>query len=120
MSDLGFKDNGDSVDILIVNGDIEVKENGSGDAVRVDERASIAQDIKHLIIESGILTDLIGERHHEKRLLYINRLKRLIDDDVRLIAGTVEITDNSVDSNNKQVLWVSAKTEKYSDIGFYL
>lgn len=117
---LGFKDAGDSVDILIVDDDIVVNENGSGDAVRIDERASIAQDIKHMIRESGLLTDLIGERHHEKRLLHVNRLTRLIDDDVRLIAGTVAITDNTVDANDEQILWISAKTEKYNDIGFYL
>lgn len=119
---LGFLDDGDQVDILIVDGDIDTNLHAMGDvdAVRVHERTSIAQDIKHMILESGFLTALIAERHWEKRKLYQSQIRQLVDEDLRIVPGTVAITESGIDKNSKQTLWLTAKTEDYQDIGFYL
>ena len=47
-------------DLLITDDDITL--DAGGYPVLVTERACIAQDIQHMIRESGLLVDLVGER----------------------------------------------------------
>lgn len=83
------------VDLLIDNdGDLAVD---SGlEPLLVDNRESIAQDIKHLIMESGLMIELIGDRNPVNRIYSIQKLVRLIEEDDRLIAGTIVITEVSL------------------------
>lgn len=78
------------VDILIRDGDIVV-----ADAIEqhVSDEQSLEQDIKHMILDSGYLIETIGERDADKRTLAYNKLVRLIEDDIRVIPGNVEITE---------------------------
>ena len=76
-------------DLLIVNDDLAI--DSGGEPLIVTDRACIAQDTKHLIRESGLMVDLIGERSEAKRALNVQLLIQLIEDDIRLVPGTILI-----------------------------
>lgn len=77
-------------DLLIVDGDL-VSSNGVEKLV--DGKASIIQDIKHLIIETQLLITLIGERSAERRQMNINQLINHIETDPRIKPGSVDIEE---------------------------
>jgi len=99
------------IDLLIVDDDLAV--DYAGEPLLVDNRASIAQDTKHLIRESGLMVALIGERNGAQRALLIQQLLRLIEEDERLVPGTVEITLLSLG-----VYAITAHTVKFGLIDF--
>lgn len=61
-----------------------------------DNRISIAQDIKHAILESGLATLLIAERSRILRRDIILQMMLLAEEDERLIPGTVVIIEESI------------------------
>lgn len=61
---------------------------------RCDNRLSIAQDLKHAILESSILTEMLAERSPILQQDLLLKLILLIEDDVRIIPGTVKIYFN--------------------------
>ncbi|URL05966.1 DUF2590 family protein [Avibacterium sp. 21-595] len=56
---------------------------------------SIAQDIKHAILESGLATQLIAERSKILRRDIILQMIFLTEDDERLVPGTIIINEES-------------------------
>lgn len=60
---------------------------------RCANRLSIAQDIKHMLLESGLPTALIGERSPIMRDDIMLQMVLLIEDDERIEAGTVHIQE---------------------------
>jgi hypothetical protein len=79
------------IDLLITNNDLTL--DPSNQPVLVDDRASIAQDIAHMIRESGLLVTLMAERDRFRRTDCIKQLELLVEEDERLVPGTVEITE---------------------------
>lgn len=100
-------------DLLIVDDDIGI--DSSGCPLMISDRPSIAQDVKHLIRESGLLIELIGERDWERRRLNLNKLERLIDDDERIIPGTSRLIE--VDP---ELYLVTADSVHYGPVEYYL
>ena len=76
-------------DILITDRDITL--DPAGIPVYVIQRPSITQDIVHMILESGLLIELIGERSKAKWTGNMTRIEMLVEDDQRIIPGTVVI-----------------------------
>lgn len=105
--------NGQYVDLLIVDDDIAISADGC--PAYIDGRASIAQDIQHLIRESGLLLSLIGQRDAEIRRSVLVQLAQLIEDDLRIIPGTAKITEST-----PELYWITAKTVDYHELGFWL
>lgn len=97
------------VDLLIVGNDFAL--DASRQPVPVEDRACIAQDIAHMIRESGLLVTLVAERNRLKQRDCIQQLELLVEDDVRLVPGTARITQ----LEPGQYL-VTAKTIKFGDI----
>jgi len=97
------------VDLLIVGNDFAL--DASRQPVPVEDRACIAQDIAHMIRESGLLVTLVAERNRLKQRDCIQQLELLVEDDVRLVPGTAQITQ----LEPGQYL-VTAKTIKFGDI----
>ena len=97
------------IDLLITN------ENISLDAGNMpslcDNRVSIAQDIKHALLESGLVTALIAERSALARKDIILQMTLLIEDDERLIPGTIRITEQSLER-----LFITAETVEFGSI----
>ncbi|MCF1612467.1 DUF2590 family protein [Serratia marcescens] len=58
-----------------------------------NNRVSIAQDVVHMIIESGIVKELIAERSPVLRADIMMQMELLVEYDDRIVPGTVSIAD---------------------------
>lgn len=96
-------------DLLIVDNDLAL--DAIGVPLGISDRASIAQDIQHLIRDSGLLVDLIGERDSEKVQLQLVRLETLVEEDTRLVPGSVQI--RRIDTAS---FLVQAQTQEYGPL----
>ncbi len=90
-------------DILITDRDITL--DAAGLPEMVTERPTISQDIVHMIMESGLLIDLVGERSMSRWTDNMNQVEVLIEDDTRIIPGTVQI-----DWSNPEKIHLYAKS----------
>jgi len=97
------------VDLLIQDNDFAL--DASNQPVPVEDRACIAQDIGHMIRESGLLVTLVAERNRLKQRDCIQQLELLVETDIRLVPGTAKITELAAG----QYL-VTGKTLKFGSI----
>lgn len=97
------------VDLLIVGNDFAL--DASRQPVPIEDRACIAQDIAHMVRESGLLVALVAERSRLIQRDYIQQIELLVEQDIRLVPGTARITQQEPG----QYL-VTAKTLKFGDI----
>ena len=97
------------IDLLIRDNDLVL--DPSRQPLLIEDRASIAQDIAHMIRESGLLVTLVAERSKLRQRDCIQQLELLVEADERLVPGTALI---------KQVepgqYLVTAKTLKFGDV----
>lgn len=77
----------------------------------VSTRASIAQDVKHLLLESGLVTKLLAQRSAALKNDVYTAMELLIETDVRLVPGSIEIET----TNDKQIL-ITASTYEFGTI----
>ena len=77
-------------DIYMVSDDLAIDEYQQ--AVIIEDRDVIIQDLIHAIRESGFLVDMIAERNADKLRLLMNKIILLAEDDERIIPGTVELS----------------------------
>lgn len=77
------------VDLLIVGNDLLL--DPSRQPLLIDGRASIAQDIAHMIRESGLLVTLVAERDRLRQRDCRQQLELLVEADERLVPGTAQI-----------------------------
>lgn len=103
----------DYLDILI-SGDSIALDN-FGLPLTVDGRASIAQDIKHMVRETGLLVEMIGERNAQRIKRNMVRIEQAVENDVRIRPGTARMT-----RLNNDTFFITAKTMKYGDLEVYL
>ena len=75
------------------------------------DREVIAQDIVHAILETGLAHLLIGQRNQGELADVKTRIKLLVEDDVRIMPGTVQISEPSLGE-----WWVSADTINFGSI----
>lgn len=96
-------------DLLITNDDLTLD---SGNVpILCNNRISIAQDIKHALRESGLVTALIAERSRILRRDIILQMTFLIEEDERLVPGTIFITEESLNR-----LFITAETYDFGNI----
>ncbi|RMO81033.1 DUF2590 family protein [Pseudomonas syringae group genomosp. 3] len=81
------------VDLLIMNNDLVF--DPARQPLLVTDRASIAQDIAHLIRESGLLITLVAERDRLRQRDCIQQMELLVEADERLVPGTAQIVQSS-------------------------
>ncbi|EEV5604862.1 DUF2590 family protein [Escherichia coli] len=98
------------VDLLITGRNFTL--NSAREPVTCDNRASIAQDCQHAIIESGLATQLLAEKSPTLRADIIMQMILLLEDDERIIPGTVSITGEDSLSGR---LMIRADTEESHD-----
>lgn len=101
----------DYVDIRITDDDFTLDVGGEPELIY--DKDCITQDVKHLIRDSGLLVEIIGQRN---KAIVTNRLQQLallVEEDERLIPGTIEITQISLD-----VLFIVANTYEYGQVDF--
>ena len=97
------------IDLLIIDNDLSL--DPSRQPLLIEDRASIAQDIAHMIRESGLLVTLVAERSKLRQRDCIQQLELLVEADQRLVPGTALINQVQIG----QYL-VTAKTLKFGDI----
>jgi len=97
------------VDLLITGRDFTL--NAGNEPGLCNNRTSIAQDIVHAIIESGLTTLLVAERSPTLRADVITQMILLIESDERIIPGTVNIAEESA-----KRLWATAETYDFGKI----
>ena len=97
------------IDLLITNNDLTL--DPSNQPLLVEDRASIAQDIGHMIRESGLLVTLVAERDRFRQSDCIQQLELLVEADVRLVPGTVRILEEE-----KGKYPVTAKTVEFGSV----
>lgn len=78
------------VDLLIVDNDLAL--DPSNQPRLIDDRACIAQDIAHMIRDSGLLVTLVAERDRLRQRDCIQQMELLVETDERLVPGTARIT----------------------------
>jgi hypothetical protein len=77
------------VDLLIAGNDLML--DPSHQPLLVDDRASIAQDIAHMIRDSGLLVTLVAERDPLRQRDCRQQMELLVEADERLVPGTARI-----------------------------
>ncbi|HBD3145218.1 TPA: DUF2590 family protein [Escherichia coli] len=99
------------IDLLIENGDFSL--NAGNEPELCNNRKSIGQDIIHAIIESGLATQLIAERSPTLRADIFTQLELLVENDERIVPGTVEISEES-----QKRLWVTSSTYDFGTLSY--
>ena len=97
------------IDILVVNGAWQL--DAGGQPRMTQDRHSIGQDIKHRIMESGLARKLIGERSPTLRADVMTEIELQVENDVRLIPGTIVIIEEAPDR-----ILVTARTYEFGDL----
>ncbi|HCR4427405.1 TPA: DUF2590 family protein [Morganella morganii] len=97
------------IDLLITGRNFTL--NSGNEPVLCDNRVSIAQDCVHAIIESGLATQLVGERSPTLRADLRNQIEMLVEDDERIVPGTVRVNEES-----QVKLWITADTYDFGRI----
>ncbi|KAA0983764.1 DUF2590 family protein [Pseudomonas sp. ANT_J28] len=77
------------VDLLIVDNDLAL--DLSNQPRLINDRACIAQDIAHMIRDSGLLVTLVAERDRLRQRDCIQQMELLVEADERLVPGTAHI-----------------------------
>lgn len=81
------------IDIKVVDGAWNIDDGQQPE--QCNNLYSIAQDIKHSIMESGLARELIAERNPALRDDVLVQIEQLAEQDTRLIPGTATATETS-------------------------
>jgi len=104
-------------DLLITDSNLVL--DAGGQPLLVRDRACIAQDILHMILESGLLVELIGERDIRKRKTNIVKLTLMVDLDYRIRPGTSRIEEHWRSRSGVEY-WLTAETLEFGVISMQL
>jgi hypothetical protein len=71
----------------------------------------IAQDIKHRLLESGLLASLVGLRNKNSIAMILTNIELVVEQDERLVPGTIKIIQNG-----DKTISVLADTKEYGKL----
>lgn len=94
------------IDILITEDDLTL--DIAKEPELVSGRASIAQDIKHMIRETGYVVLMVGERSQDLREHYMKLMEIAVEEDSRLVPGSAKVRQ----LNNSEIS-ITASTVEY-------
>lgn len=101
----------DYIDLRITDNDLTL--DTGKEPTLLSDRDSIIQDTRHLIRDCGLLSACIGERDPAKVAALMQRLELKIEDDYRLVPGTINITRTATET-----FFITATTVNYGVINF--
>ncbi|MGL4925616.1 MAG: DUF2590 family protein [Plesiomonas shigelloides] len=96
------------IDLLITDRNFTL--NSGNEPMLCNNRQSIAQDNQHAIVESGLATLLLAERSPTLRADIMMQMVLLVEDDERIVPGSVSVTEVSPRSGR---LLIQADTEEF-------
>ncbi|ACR69442.1 DUF2590 domain-containing protein [Edwardsiella ictaluri] len=96
------------IDLLITDRNFTL--NSGREPVLCDNLRSIAQDCQHAIIESGLATRMLAEKSPTLRADLMMQMMLLVEDDDRIVPGTVSVTEETPLSGRLLIL---AATEDF-------
>lgn len=99
------------IDLLVTDGGIDF--DAGQQPIYTSDRNSIAQDIKHAILESGLLREMQAERNSALRADVLTRIELLVEQDDRIVPGSAEIREQT-----SSEIWIFAETEDYGPIEY--
>lgn len=105
MSPLDYKYS----DLLIVDGALVLDAGAQPELTNT--RASIAQDVKHLLLESGLVTKLLAQRSSVMRNDVFTEMELLIETDKRLVPGSIEL-----DIHQSELITIAANTYEFGSM----
>jgi len=97
------------IDLNIVDGDLFFDD--VLQPAQLNDADVIAQDIKHRILESGYLVQMIGLRNINAKATILTELELIVEQDDRLVPGSIYLTKNIDGSIN-----VKAETKEFGNI----
>jgi len=100
-------------DLLVTDDDLTLDRGGNPE--RCFDRDSIAQDIQHMIRETGLLVELVGNRDVRKKAENIVRLTIEVDNDERIVPGSCEIREPE-----SGVFFLQAETVEFGPINMQM
>ncbi len=78
-----------NIDLNIINGDLSLDD--ALTPMQLTKTQVINQDIKHRILESGLLVQLVGLRNTNAIAMILTEIELVVEQDQRLIPGTIEV-----------------------------
>lgn len=96
-------------DLLIVGGGMTI--DVGAQPKLTNTRASIAQDVKHMLMESGLVTKLLAQRSNTLRNDVYTEIELLIETDTRLVPGSI-----TLDTHDKTQITINATTYEFGNI----
>jgi len=97
------------VDLLIASNDLVL--DPSHQPLLIDDQACIAQDIAHMIRDSGLLVTLVAERDPLRQRDCRQQMELLVEADERLVPGTVRIVPQA-----PGIFLITATTVKFGHV----
>jgi len=99
----------ENIDLFINDDDLTL--NNTGEPYLVSGRLSVAQDIKHMIRETGYVVRMIGERSTDLRQHFMKLIEIEMEEDKRLVPGSAKVTEINLGQ-----LFVTANTVEYGQV----
>lgn len=99
----------DYIDLLITNDDFTL--DAGGIPAMTADRSSIAQDLVHMIRETGLLVELVANRSGFDKEANLLLITLEVDNDERIVPGTTR-----VEEPDPGVFILTATTVQYGDI----
>ena len=96
------------IDIKVVDGGWDI--DAGQQPQECSDLYSVAQDIKHSIMESGLARELIAERSPVLRSDVLIQIEQLAEQDIRIIPGTATATEAEAGD-----ITLTAETYEYGD-----
>lgn len=101
------------VDLLVTDDDLTL--DAGGNPVMVWDRESIAQDIVHMIRETGLLVELLGNRDDRLKAANVVKLTLAVDNDERIVPGTC-----AIEEPKPGVFYLTAETVEFGPMSLKL
>lgn len=98
-----------NIDLNIVERDISLDSLFS--PAQLSNADVIAQDVKHRIIESGLLASLVALRNYNAIAKILTEIELIVEQDERLIPGSIEVYYNT-----DKTISVLADTKDYGKL----
>jgi len=98
------------IDLNIVDGDLNLDELLTPAKLNVAD--VIAQDIKHRLLESGLLVRLVKLRNKNSIAMILTEIELVVEQDDRLIPGSIDVF-----VTQKKTIAINATTKEYGKLG---